>query len=441
MVAPDDSSLDDEPQMEDFPRTPIEPITEIEVKPASSRSRFFKRKSKNLRSSTNSGISNVSSVQTTNAQVSNLIDTIEELARITKQQVEVIELQRKHELIHQNKQKKEGEPDDSFERSTVRLDGIEVYAVVSALTVASSIACLDAFGDFYGRTKGASSMTFASFLNHAFIASNAVGILTGLHATLIFSLVTMYGRTAVGLGRDVAFQSFFAHTGLQRYRGFQTFLWSLYAFIVQCIITIVTRMLPEEDAYAQGAACVILAACVAPVFRDTNFIIAKAEVIFDPKYFQDQPENRRGSSCGSLIAPPADIMNSSRSLGTDSFYFSKSFQRLGMSFRDKPNSVGQVANANNNANASFFSKEEKSPREDLLLQKYNRPQSFRDNSQRRSSITIGDLPRKVEMLNRQRRRSSITMDMIPDETEIKSRSTRRSSLINREIPLKVEFSS
>jgi hypothetical protein len=42
-----------------------------------------------------------------------------------------------------------------------------------------------------------------------FAISNSVGILSGFHATLIFFLVTMYGRTVVGLGNDLAFASLF----------------------------------------------------------------------------------------------------------------------------------------------------------------------------------------------------------------------------------------
>ena len=111
--------------------------------------------------------------------------------------------------------KEEEDNDSSMERNTVRLDGIEVYAVVSALTVASSIACLDTFSgnrssdfEFHQEIDKILSTTEGI----AFSISIAVGILTGLHATLVFSLATMYGRTAVGLGRDDAFHDFFQNT-------------------------------------------------------------------------------------------------------------------------------------------------------------------------------------------------------------------------------------
>lgn len=58
-------------------------------------------------------------------------------------------------------------------------------------------------------------------------------MMTGLHATLIFSLVTMYGRTALGIDRDDAFNDFFANTGPARFNGFWSFKLSLYCFMTQ----------------------------------------------------------------------------------------------------------------------------------------------------------------------------------------------------------------
>jgi hypothetical protein len=95
----------------------------------------------------------------------------------------------------------------NVDRATVRLDGLEVYAVVSALTVATAIACFDLYGS--GSNVDMTTIFIAKditwenitplVLNTIFLAVSGVGIIAGLHATLVFSLMTMYGRTAVGV--------------------------------------------------------------------------------------------------------------------------------------------------------------------------------------------------------------------------------------------------
>lgn len=208
-----------------------------------------------------------------NLNITTLVDVIEKLTD-TQKKLYMKDLQNNRPKL----QRPIKENEASMERNTVRLDGIEVYAVVSALTVASSIACLDSYGD---TTKSDTIMD--KLLDICFVISNSLGILSALHATLVFSLVTMYGRTAVGLGRDIAFSSFFQATGVQRYRGFQTFLWSLYAFMVQVVIVIVKRMFP----FGQPIQCgvfLFFGLIMFTISSDTNTIVKEASVIFDTTY-------------------------------------------------------------------------------------------------------------------------------------------------------------
>ena len=208
-----------------------------------------------------------------NSNITTLVDAIEKL---TDAQEKLYKKDRQQDRPKLQRSKQENET--SMERNTVRLDGIEVYAVVSALTVASSIACLDSY-----EVTSKSDTIMGKLFDVCFVISNSLGILSALHSTLVFSLVTMYGRTAVGLGRDLAFSSFFQATGVQRYRGFQTFLWSLYAFMVQVVIVIVKRMFP----FGQPIQCGVLlffGLIMLTISSDTNAIVKEASVIFDTTY-------------------------------------------------------------------------------------------------------------------------------------------------------------
>jgi len=121
----------------------------------------------------------------------------------------------------------------ALDRACVRLDGIEVYAIVSALTCATAINCFDNYQPTPLEDIVEQRAVFTLLSEMFYYLSGALGMMTGLHATLIFSLVTMYGRTALGIDRDDAFNDFFANTGPARFNGFWSFKLSLYCFMTQ----------------------------------------------------------------------------------------------------------------------------------------------------------------------------------------------------------------
>lgn len=172
-------------------------------------------------------------------------------------------------------------PDDDdreLDRSTIRLDGLEVYAVVSALTTATSITCFDAFTPREWEELWSQGEYIALIGDTAFLVSSIAGIVAGMHATLVFSLMTMYGRTALGMDRDDAFGTFFTRTGMQRYRGFKTFLYSLYAFLVQVVILITAKTPSRVRVFAfLGVVGFMIS-----VYNDTETIIDAAGIIFAP---------------------------------------------------------------------------------------------------------------------------------------------------------------
>ena len=209
-----------------------------------------------------------------------------------------------HLTMVQMKRDKESHDEDddqlNIDRATVRLDGLEVYAVVSALTVATAIACFDVYATEHvvigDRLNGNDLLHLT--LNTVFLAVSGVGIIAGLHATLVFSLMTMYGRTAVGVSHDEAFVEFFVQTGRVRYRGFLTFRMSLYCFLIQVVFTITSKATPALRPL------IVLAnlTCMYWVYHDTQSVIDKAgDILFSqtPKAAKDM-SLRRTLSNGSM---------------------------------------------------------------------------------------------------------------------------------------------
>lgn len=238
----------------------------------------------------------------------------------------------------------EDDDQQGLDRACVRLDGIEVYAIVSALTCATAISCFDNYDptplDVIVRERAVFTLLAEMF----YYLSGALGMMTGLHATLIFSLVTMYGRTALGIDRDDAFNDFFANTGPARFNGFWSFKLSLYCFMTQLSFLIARKF------FFQPLRPLVLLAtgylAYMNLYCDAEDVLSAAGVIYstpaveaEPAPAEDEvedPKDRRaalmkmkmGSRRGSMRKGGSSL--STRNFGIDtsgsrrsSFVFSK----------------------------------------------------------------------------------------------------------------------
>ena len=96
--------------------------------------------------------------------------------------------------------KKEDSPVVQMTRAGFRLDGLEVHAVVSALTLATSIQLFELLSQqwHWGATVvlGTSISRWEVLLSTSAdlvcLIASALGMISGLHATLVFSLMTVY---------------------------------------------------------------------------------------------------------------------------------------------------------------------------------------------------------------------------------------------------------
>ena len=190
-----------------------------------------------------------------------------------------------------------------LDRKRDRLDGLEVYAVVSAISAGTMVAVFDSYqpagGDvidlfYHGR--------YLDFLMSAiFLVTGSIGIVCALHCIFVFSLVTMYGRTAIGMDRDDALDIFFAGTGVQRFHGFKTFVGSLYALMFQLIVVITSKV--SDKPFVHLLAVIVTSRLMYNVYRDTQIVMDKASVIFalSPQAASDSTKGDDASlSLGSI---------------------------------------------------------------------------------------------------------------------------------------------
>ncbi|CAB9520005.1 expressed unknown protein [Seminavis robusta] len=165
-----------------------------------------------------------------------------------------------------------------MDRAAFRMDGLEVYAVVSALTLASSIQFFELLSKHWTMAAQSTTSMWTMGLDLICIAASAVGMITGLHSTFVFSLMTVYGRTAVGMGWDQSFARFFEKTEAVRSRAFRSFRISLYTFLVQILFLIVWQLPPSRILRKLGAG-IMAAVMWKVVYGDTKLIMDMARVM------------------------------------------------------------------------------------------------------------------------------------------------------------------
>lgn len=223
-----------------------------------------------------------------------------------------------------NNDSEEEDLGQELDRATVRLDGIEVYAIVSALTCATSISCFDNFDPTPLDVVINEYAVFTFIADMCYYVSGALGMMTGLHATLIFSLVTMYGRTALGIDRDDAFNIFFGNTGAARFSGFKSFKLSLYCFMTQ-----LTFLIEKKFVFTPLRPIVLLGTgylAYNHMYKDSESVLAAAGVIYStpptpvvPKKVARVSVATFGSAAGGPPKRRSSVKSNRFSLSTRNF--------------------------------------------------------------------------------------------------------------------------
>lgn len=170
-----------------------------------------------------------------------------------------------------------GKEETRIERVGLRLAGLDSYATLTSLTAGLSTLNLSDL-----------SLVFADDAPHpthekvAILVSLVLQTLTislGLHATLVFSMTSLYAKTAIGGGHDDAYSTFMKATGAVRTRGFQSFLWTFITFGLNLIFGLVCRL---PMAYA-APTCALAIIVLVFVWTDVRKIIHEAGFIFAPR--------------------------------------------------------------------------------------------------------------------------------------------------------------
>jgi hypothetical protein len=121
-----------------------------------------------------------------------------------------------------------------LDRASIRLESIDSYAVVAALLLSAALR-------LYASTPREleAGQRRENSAKVAFMISAGLSIICGAYSCVVYSMLGLYAKTALGLGLDSAFLNFFERTTPVRHGAFLAFVTALSSFEVCFIISIV----------------------------------------------------------------------------------------------------------------------------------------------------------------------------------------------------------
>jgi len=133
-----------------------------------------------------------------------------------------------------------GTPKLDLDRVAFRLEGMEIYSLVMALFMGAALTLLSATPmkihpwKEMKESKPKIVETVASCLFYAFCT---YAVISSGFTTILFTLTSLYCKTAVGMGTDDRYLAFLDATGMIRYFGFNAFMRSITTFCISFIFS------------------------------------------------------------------------------------------------------------------------------------------------------------------------------------------------------------
>eukprot|EP00566_Odontella_aurita_P015826 CAMPEP_0113577976 /NCGR_PEP_ID=MMETSP0015_2-20120614/29195_1 /TAXON_ID=2838 /ORGANISM="Odontella" /LENGTH=285 /DNA_ID=CAMNT_0000481671 /DNA_START=96 /DNA_END=953 /DNA_ORIENTATION=+ /assembly_acc=CAM_ASM_000160 len=168
-----------------------------------------------------------------------------------------------------------------FFRQATRMDAFDEYVLVSILCTSISYGALQTF-QINSEHEGI--FFYETILKTLIQVVATVATLCGLYATMVFSLSTLYGKTALGLERDSQYDVFLENTQEVRDKAFRSFSLSIVLFAI-IVVLVLLEDLPSWIDLPVGC---LLFGGVYVGYRDWKHLIDCATNIYD---FMDMDED------------------------------------------------------------------------------------------------------------------------------------------------------
>jgi hypothetical protein len=137
-------------------------------------------------------------------------------------------------------------------RVRIRLEGLSGYGVVSALMMNAALRLYSSAPKKL--QKGETHNNIAKIL---FAISVGASVLAGAYTTVVFSLLGLYAKSAIGMGKDAACMEFMADTEHMRLYAFDAFLVALIAFKSSFVLSLFLNYEGKVRWWASGITAVV----------------------------------------------------------------------------------------------------------------------------------------------------------------------------------------
>lgn len=140
-------------------------------------------------------------------------------------------------------------------RVRMRLEGLQAYGTLCALLVN---ACLRLYSSVkIPKSDQKGDGRAGRYAMDVFLFCIVVSVLFGSYTTIVFSLLALYSKTALGRGFDAQFLDFFAATAPLRDSGFNSFIYSLVSFEMAFILSLFLKFEGRRRKMLVVLACLI----------------------------------------------------------------------------------------------------------------------------------------------------------------------------------------
>ena len=128
-----------------------------------------------------------------------------------------------------------GTPKLDLDRVAFRLEGMEIYSLVMALFMGAALTLLGATPikiHPWTEMKKSRSKFAETIASCCFYAFCTYAVISSGFTTILFTLTSLYCKTAVGMGADDRYLAFLDATGMIRFFGFNAFMRSITTFCI-----------------------------------------------------------------------------------------------------------------------------------------------------------------------------------------------------------------
>jgi len=112
-------------------------------------------------------------------------------------------------------------------RARIRLEGLSAYGLIAVLLMNSALRLYTSVPKKIKDVSGSKDAKIENVATVLFTILSVVCILAGITTSIIYSLLGLYSKTALGMGNDQGFIDFFAATTAARKFGFVSMITSL----------------------------------------------------------------------------------------------------------------------------------------------------------------------------------------------------------------------